>query len=208
MKRKDLQALLSKETEMRDVDVVKEAALVNQDFAALSPRDYKSYALAVSRLAKFFPKSDSFKRVFDELSFAVRYHDVFGLLGPNGAGKTTLINILSGKLAANAGEFKIFGHSSDNRRVLRQLIGVVPQFDVFFGDLTVEEHLVLVAMLHGVSRGKRKLYCREVATLVGLDRDAYRMKAAVLSGGQKRRLTRHGDGGEAEDRVPGRADGV
>lgn len=185
-----IQELLSdKEMDLRDTDVIEESNRVMKDFDSITPDHCKDYSLAIRGLTKVFPKTDGYKRVFNDITFAVRYHDVFGLLGPNGAGKTTLINILSGKLAANLGEFKIFGHSSDERRVIRQLIGVVPQFDVFFGDLTVEEHFLLMAKLHGVSRSQRALFCKDVAVLVGLDHDSYRMKASVLSGGQKRRMT-------------------
>lgn len=169
--------------------MIEESDQVVKDFDLITPEHCKDYCLAICGLTKVFPKSDGYKRVFNDISFAVRYHDVFGLLGPNGAGKTTLINILSGKMSANLGEFKIFGHSSDERRVIRQLIGVVPQFDVFYGDLTVEEHFILMAKLHGVSKSQRNLFCRDVGELVGLDHDSYRMKASVLSGGQKRRLT-------------------
>ena len=181
--------LESKTMDVRDSDVIEESDQVVKDFDLITPEHCMDYCLAICGLTKVFPKSDGYKRVFNDISFAVRYHDVFGLLGPNGAGKTTLINILSGKMSANLGEFKIFGHSSDERRVIRQLIGVVPQFDVFYGDLTVEEHFILMAKLHGVSKSQRNLFCRDVGELVGLDHDSYRMKASVLSGGQKRRLT-------------------
>ena len=174
---------------MRDADVEEEKKRISEDFASITPDNCYDYSVAINDLSKAFPNKKGYKHVFSGITFAVRYRDVFGLLGPNGAGKTTLINILSGKLAANKGEFKIFGHCSDNRRMIRQLIGVVPQFDVFFGDLTVEEHFQLTARLHGLSEEKRRLFCREVAELVGLDHDAYRMKASILSGGQKRRLT-------------------
>lgn len=174
---------------MRDTDVMEEQKTIGEDYQAITPDNCYDYSVAIHNLSKVFPKKGGYKNVFHGLTFAVRYRDVFGLLGPNGAGKTTLINILSGKLAANTGDFKIFGHHCEDRRLIRQLIGVVPQFDVFFGDLTVEEHFQLTARLHGLSVNQRRVFCKEVAELVGLDHDAYRMKASVLSGGQKRRLT-------------------
>lgn len=129
------------------------------------------------------------KRVFPEISFAIRDNDVFGLLGPNGAGKTTLINVMTGNLNPNMGQMKIFGYDGSNVRRLRELIAVVPQFDTFFDDMTVEEHLALVARLHHTSRHLIEGLCKEKAEIVGLSHDAFKRKASVMSGGQKRRLT-------------------
>ena len=129
------------------------------------------------------------KRVFPEISFAIRDNDVFGLLGPNGAGKTTLINVMTGNLNPNMGQMKIFGYDGSNVRRLRELIAVVPQFDTFFDDMTVEEHLALVARLHHTNRQLIEGLCKEKAEIVGLSHDAFKRKASVMSGGQKRRLT-------------------
>ena len=129
------------------------------------------------------------KRVFPELSFSIGDREVFGLLGPNGAGKTTLINILTGNLNANEGELKIFGHTYKDKMQVKQLIGVVPQFDTFFNELTVKEHLALVARLHNVSKKDIPYMTKEFAEKVGLGHDAFQHTSALLSGGQKRRLT-------------------
>lgn len=168
---------------------MEERSLIDGKFNAITPSSINGLALAVHGLTKYFPKGEGFKHVFNDITFGVRCNDVFGLLGPNGAGKTTLINILSGKLSANAGDFKVFGHTGSERRVIRQLIGVVPQFDVFFDNLTVREHLLLVARLHGVSKAEEAMRVRYAAQMVGLDRDAFNMCATLLSGGQKRRLS-------------------
>lgn len=70
-----------------------------------------------------------------------------------------------------------------------QLIGVVPQFDTFFNELTVKEHLALVARLHNVSKKDIPYMTKEIAEKVGLGHDAFQHTSALLSGGQKRRLT-------------------
>ena len=46
----------------------------------------------------------------DSLSFSVPEGQVFGFLGPNGAGKSTTLNIVTGCLAATAGEVTIAGY--------------------------------------------------------------------------------------------------
>ena len=148
---------------------------------------------SISSASTFWKELDEWcrsgKRVFPEISFAIRDNDVFGLLGPNGAGKTTLINIMTGNLNPNMGQMKIFGYSGSNVRRLRELIAVVPQFDTFFDDMTVEEHLTLVARLHHTDRHLIEGFCKEKAEIVGLSHDAFKRKASVMSGGQKRRLT-------------------
>ena len=61
--------------------------------------------------------------------------------------------------------------------------------DVFFDDMTVEEHLTLVAKLHCVKRSAIDRICKEKAEAVGLSHNAYKRKSSKLSGGQKRHLT-------------------
>ena len=131
----------------------------------------------------------STKRVFPSVSFSIHDKEVFGLLGPNGAGKTTLINVITSKLAPNQGDLKIFGYTYRNPYTIKQLIGVVPQFDIFFDELSVGEHLELIARLHNISKATRIAISKEIAVQVDLSHDSYFYKACNLSGGQKRRLT-------------------
>ena len=60
----------------------------------------------------------------DDVSFDVHDAEILGILGPNGAGKTTLFDVLSGFVAADAGQvvlhhdgtsFELDGHSPANR---------------------------------------------------------------------------------------------
>lgn len=128
------------------------------------------------------------KRVFPEVSFSIKDCEVFGLLGPNGAGKTTLINILTHNLNPTKGEIKIMGRPL-SITAIRNNMGVVPQFDLLFDELTVSDHLQLIALLHNVSLKKSYHQAKLLAEQIGLERDAFSHKAALLSGGQKRRLT-------------------
>lgn len=174
---------------MEDMDVMAERGIAEEMYEGVAPKSLNNMAVVINKLTKYFPKEKGYKHVFDNISFGIRCNDVFGLLGPNGAGKTTLINILSGNMSSNAGDFKIFGYTSQNRRIIRQLIGVVPQFDMFFDDMTVREHLILITKLHGIPKDQQITTARNAAELIGLERDAFNMKAGTLSGGQKRRLT-------------------
>jgi ABC-type multidrug transport system ATPase subunit len=66
------------------------------------------------------------------------------LLGENGAGKSTLINILIGALAKTRGEAVISGISVESDIAsIRKIIGVCPQFDILWDELTAGEHVEL-----------------------------------------------------------------
>lgn len=44
-----------------------------------------------------------------EVSFSIRYGEIYGLIGPNGAGKTTLFNVLTGIYPYDSGSFVFDG---------------------------------------------------------------------------------------------------
>jgi hypothetical protein len=67
-------------------------------------------------------------------------------------------------------------------------MGVCPQHDVLFPDLTVEEHLQLYAGLKGVPPSEVAAAVRESIATVGLTEKA-KVLSAALSGGMKRKLS-------------------
>ena len=80
--------------------------------------------------------------------------EVFVLLGHNGAGKSTLINIITGLVAPTHGKVFMMGLDveADSSQV-QQLIGVCPQDDILWDDLTAREHMLLVAAFKGLRWG-------------------------------------------------------
>mmetsp|Transcript_1567 Transcript_1567/g.2417 ORF Transcript_1567/g.2417 Transcript_1567/m.2417 type:complete len:1653 (-) Transcript_1567:77-5035(-) len=89
------------------------------------------------------------------LNMQILKNEVYGFLGHNGAGKTTAISLLSGELLPDAGvaefsftEAKVeIGKGQDD--YIRTRIGVCPQHDMLFEELTCREHLKLFAKLKG-----------------------------------------------------------
>ncbi len=71
----------------------------------------------------------------------------------------------------------------------QQVIGVCPQFDKVWSDLTVRQHLVFYALLKGVPRSRADVTARQLAEKVELAGDAFNKPAKELSGGMKRRLS-------------------
>jgi ABC-type glutathione transport system ATPase component len=78
----------------------------------------------------------------DDVSVNMYEGEIFALLGHNGAGKTTAISMVTGLIMPTQGEgsfrdVDLFGQM----KKIRTTLGVCPQLDVLFEDLTVKEHL-------------------------------------------------------------------
>ncbi|KAJ3348621.1 hypothetical protein HDU91_006538 [Kappamyces sp. JEL0680] len=129
------------------------------------------------------------KLAVKDVSFAVEEGCIFGLLGPNGAGKSTLISILTGLYESSAGEAKIAGFNvkSHPEEVYRR-IGICPQFDIHWGDLTVGEHLYFYARVKGVASRDERAAVDAAMEEVSLKTHEHRL-ARGLSGGERRRLS-------------------
>ena len=70
------------------------------------------------------------------------------LLGHNAAGKSTLISMLTGLFPPTSGSIIINGIDQlKNINSLKRNIGVCPQHDILFEELTVREHLTFFARL-------------------------------------------------------------
>jgi branched-chain amino acid transport system ATP-binding protein len=84
------------------------------------------------------------------VSFTVPDGAIVALIGPNGAGKTTTFNLISGAIAADAGEVRLAGRRLTGLRpdqICDAGIGRTFQIVKPFPGLTVEEN-VLVGALH------------------------------------------------------------
>jgi ABC-2 type transport system ATP-binding protein len=88
----------------------------------------------------------------DSVSFAVPPGSVFGLLGQNGAGKTTSIRMIMDILAPDRGEVRFFGRA--RRREDLRKVGYLPEERGLYRKMTVSDHLLFFAELHGLPRGE------------------------------------------------------
>ena len=78
---------------------------------------------------------------------------IFAFLGPNGSGKSTTVRLLTGLLAPTAGEARVSGRLVSMQDLeLRREIGILPEDDALFPDLTIWEHLELCGRLYRLER--------------------------------------------------------
>ncbi|KAG9393959.1 ABC transporter subfamily A-like [Carpediemonas membranifera] len=125
------------------------------------------------------------------LYLTVRQGECFGLLGHNGAGKTTTINMLCGLLPPTSGSAVVDGKDILNaaaRAHLHSILGVTPQFDVYYHDLSCMAHILYFARIKGVSPLEERSHAKARLLDVGLDH-ATGARAKHLSGGMRRRLS-------------------
>ncbi|MCL7413714.1 MAG: ABC transporter ATP-binding protein [ANME-2 cluster archaeon] len=123
-----------------------------------------------------------------DISLDIEKGTIFGLLGPNGAGKSTLIKILSCQTRPSSGSVYISGLDvvSDKKDVL-SIIGMVPQENSFYDELTVTENIMYFGSLYGVAVIDRKKRSHRVLELLQLT-EKKDSRASTLSGGMKTRL--------------------
>ena len=83
------------------------------------------------------------------------------VLGANGSGKSTLLRIAAGRDTPSTGQISYGGRTmSEDDPVVRTEIAVVGDLVSAYPDLTVQEHLLLVAVAHGAGRGAGALVDR------------------------------------------------
>jgi branched-chain amino acid transport system ATP-binding protein len=89
-------------------------------------------------------------KVLKGISLSVPDGKVVGIVGPNGHGKTTLLRAISGLVPLWSGQIFLSGIAIHNlpahQRVALGLVQI-PQGDMVFADMTVEENLRLGAIL-------------------------------------------------------------
>jgi ABC-type multidrug transport system ATPase subunit len=143
-------------------------------------KEYRKYALCRA-------KTDT--KAVNDLSLTIQQNEIFCLLGHNGAGKTTLINILTGLFPASSGDAEIAGLDIvDHMDEIREQLGVCPQHDILWPELTAREHLQLFAQLKGIPSFLIDREVHEKIVQVGLE-EAADNPAGSFSGGMKRRLS-------------------
>ena len=125
------------------------------------------------------------------VSLSFRSGNVFALLGHNGAGKTTTFSMIAAQLEPSHGDVSVHGMSCVcDAPTVRRLLGICPQHDILYPDLTAEEHLELYGRLTGMSVDECVRCVPGLLQQVRLHTpELARRSAGRFSGGMQRRLS-------------------
>ncbi|XP_077445156.1 phospholipid-transporting ATPase ABCA1 isoform X1 [Stigmatopora argus] len=129
------------------------------------------------------------KAAVDGLSVDFYENHITSFLGHNGAGKTTTMSILCGLFPPTSGTAFINGYDIRTHvDAARRHLGMCPQHNVLFNELTVEEHIYFYGRLKGLGGAEANAETERMIRDVGLPHKR-RDLAKNLSGGMQRKLS-------------------
>lgn len=122
--------------------------------------------IKISHLKKQFAKH---KVAVRDLSLNMFEGQITVLLGHNGAGKTTTMSMLTGMLPPTSGTAIINGYDiRTNMKMVRDSLGLCPQHNILFDDLTVGEHLYFFSKLKGMRTSEIETEIQKYVQLLDL----------------------------------------
>ena len=112
-----------------------------------------------------------------DLTLSVEPGECVALIGANGSGKSTAVRTIAGLLEPTEGTVRVAGHDphrEPDAEIVRAALALVPDAPVLYDDLTVRQHLELVALSHGVADDGIDARIDGLLERLGLgDRDAF-----------------------------------
>ncbi|OHE93444.1 ABC transporter [Colletotrichum orchidophilum] len=117
-------------------------------------------------------------RAVDGLTLGVQRGQILCLLGANGSGKSTTLDSIAGTSKLTGGTITIDGSGG---------LGIAPQKNVMWDDLTVEQHIEIFNRLKSPGKGATKKEIHDLILSIDLETKAKAVSKS-LSGGQKRKL--------------------
>ena len=131
-------------------------------------------------------------KALENIFLDVSRGELLSLLGHNGAGKTTLINALVGNISITSGYAIINDVNITDENIKskykRQLIGLCPQHDILWDELTPYEHIELYATIRNYNKKDIEKIVNIKMKEVNLEHVTYDL-VSTFSGGMKRRIS-------------------
>ena len=140
--------------------------------------------------ARNLVKSYGGRRVVDHVSLEVEAGEIVGLLGRNGAGKTTTFRMTIGMITPEAGEVAFQGRDVTVAPMYKHALagmGYLSQEPSVFQKLTVEQNLLAILEIQGLSRVDRRRRANDLLEQFQLTHKRSDL-ARTCSGGERRRL--------------------
>lgn len=129
------------------------------------------------------------RTVVNDVSINVRQGEIVGLLGPNGAGKTTSFYMTTGLIVPNAGHIYLDDKDITDYPVYKRAragVGYLPQEASVFRKMSVEDNILSVLEMTGLSRAQQLDKLESLISEFRLNK-VRRNKGDQLSGGERRR---------------------
>uniref|UniRef100_A0A673X6Y7 ATP binding cassette subfamily A member 3 n=1 Tax=Salmo trutta TaxID=8032 RepID=A0A673X6Y7_SALTR len=143
----------------------------------------------IKHLNKEFKVGNKTRQAVKDLTVNMFEGQITVLLGHNGAGKTTTLSMLTGLFPPSSGRAYINGYDiGQDMALIRHSLGLCPQHDVLFDNLTVREHLLFYTQLKGYSQEKIPAEVDRIIRILNLE-DKRHSLSKTLSGGMKRKLS-------------------
>jgi len=147
-----------------------------------------SAALEITGLCVSYGKVEALHRV----NIRVEQGRIVTVIGPNGAGKTTMLAAIIGLLRRTQGELRYFGEvlgEIEVERLVSRGMSLVPEKRELFGEMSVEDNLLLGAfMRHRLGHRDQRETIERVYHLFPRLKERRDQMAATLSGGERQML--------------------
>ncbi|MQA17480.1 MAG: ATP-binding cassette domain-containing protein, partial [Pseudonocardiaceae bacterium] len=126
--------------------------------------------------------------VLEGVGLEVRRGEIVAIVGPNGAGKSTVLRAVMGLLQPWKGRIQLDGADLAGLRVhevVRSGVSFVPQSEVVFPYMTVDENLEMAWFALEETDVDKEALRKEVYELFPLLQDRLKQNAGSLSGGEQ-----------------------
>ncbi|XP_069795195.1 retinal-specific phospholipid-transporting ATPase ABCA4 isoform X1 [Narcine bancroftii] len=162
------------------------AAMAGNPLYELEPSGL-TLGVSIQNLVKSFGEGQ--KPAVDGLSINFFEGQITSFLGHNGAGKTTTMSMLIGLFPPTSGTAFINGKDiRTDIDAIRQDVGICPQHNILFNNLTVEEHILFYTQLKGHAVEEAEKQTEVMLDEIGLIHKRDEL-AQNLSGGMQRKLS-------------------